>query len=414
MKILIISHEYPPVGGGGANACYNLSHEYASRGHEVEVVTVWYEGTDEEETVVYGTDAVGADAMDRGEGYLRIHRIRSKRSYVDHSSFKEMLDFLVKAYPVCMRLAKTGHFDVCQDFFAIPSGPIAYMLKKRFKLPYVVRFGGGDIPGAQKRFALIYKLIAPFERAIWKRADVLAANSDGLKKRAQGFYDKHEILIIPNGVRRLEPGEVVHADEDIVGFGKAGAADTAVVDGADVLDTVNLLFVSRLIEGKGLQDIFPYMRALNDRCAGIGKKILFHIIGDGPYKDAYEQLVKDLGIEDLVVFHGQKTKPELPDYYEESDIFVFPSRSEGMPNAVLEAMAYGLPVVMTPCEGSKELIDGNGYVVGPEEFADRIYELIEDSELREKLGAESERRAVDMFSWAACADRYIKVFEQVM
>ena len=405
MKILIISHEYPPVGGGGANACYHLSHEYASRGHEVHVVTVWYEGTELEETVRY--EGTGLKGADRPDGLLSIHRIKSKRAYVDHSSFPELLDFLVKAYPVCMHLVKTRHFDVCHDFFAIPSGPIAYMLKKRFRLPYVVRFGGGDIPGAQKRFALIYKLIAPFERLIWKKADALVANSDGLKKRALGFYDKHEILIIPNGVKRVESSEVVHSETGIVDPGVAVKADQ------ESLDTVNLLFVSRLIEGKGLQDIFPQMRTLNDRCAAIGMGIRFSVIGDGPYKDAYEQMVNDLGIEDLVVFHGQKTKPELPDFYENSDIFVFPSRSEGMPNAVLEAMIYGLPVVMTPCEGSKELIDGNGYVVPPEEFADRIYELIVDPDLRKRLGDESRHRAEELFSWTGCADRYLELFNGI-
>ena len=44
MKILIVSHEYPPVGGGGANACMNLAKEYCKQGNEVHVVTAWYPG----------------------------------------------------------------------------------------------------------------------------------------------------------------------------------------------------------------------------------------------------------------------------------------------------------------------------------------------------------------------------------
>ena len=49
MKILIITHEYPPIGGGGANACLNLAGEYAKKGHHVTIVTVWFDGLAEEE-----------------------------------------------------------------------------------------------------------------------------------------------------------------------------------------------------------------------------------------------------------------------------------------------------------------------------------------------------------------------------
>lgn len=90
--------------------------------------------------------------------------------------------------------------DICLTFFGIPSGPLALHLKRKYRLPYVVRFGGGDIPGAQKRFRYLYAVLAPAVRAVWKNAGRLIANSEGLKKRALAFESRYAVDIIENGV----------------------------------------------------------------------------------------------------------------------------------------------------------------------------------------------------------------------
>ena len=64
----------------------------------------------------------------------------------------------------------------------------------------------------------------------------------------------------------------------------------------------------------------------------------------------------------MIQFVGQKEKDGIVPYYQNADLFILPSAKEGMPNVVLEAMACGLPIVMTSCEGSKELITDNGII----------------------------------------------------
>ena len=81
------------------------------------------------------------------------------------------------------------------DFLGIPSGPIGLYLKKRYGLPYVIRFGGGDIPGAQKRFSLLYKILSPAIRSIWRNADALVANSEVLKQKALRYENRYPIEI---------------------------------------------------------------------------------------------------------------------------------------------------------------------------------------------------------------------------
>ena len=390
MKILMISHEYPPIGGGGANACMNLARQFSRQGHEVDIVTVWFEGLLEEEIINE------SEQNTHSTGTINIYRLKSKRKHLDHCSFMEMLDYLRKAFPLVKKMSKKSYYDICLVFFGIPSGPIGYYLKKKYNLPYVIRFGGGDIPGFQDRFTQLYKFISPAIKSIWKKADALVANSQGLKELAENFYSKKEILVIPNG-----------ADLNAFDSGKESKLEVT-------LNTINLLFVSRLIERKGLQDIIPYMLKVRDYCHSKGKSLIIHIVGDGPYKDNLIELVKKYNLQDTVIFHGQKIKSELPAYYKNADIFIFPSRKEGMPNVVLEAMSYGLPILMTPCQGSEELIDGNGYVTSADDFADKLMEMLSDESKLKEQGRQSQQLIHDVFSWERTSEKYIRLFSIIV
>lgn len=110
----------------------------------------------------------------------------------------------------------------------------------------------------------------------------------------------------------------------------------------------------------------------------------------------------------MVEFVGQKGKEEIVPFYQNADLFILPSAKEGMPNVVLEAMACGLPIIMTPCEGSKELIDGNGDIVSVEGFEKRIIELIRNEEKREACSKVSIVRCQELFSWQQVVDAYEK------
>lgn len=385
MKILIITHEFPPVGGGGANACLHLAGEYIKAGHDVSVVTVDYPGV--------GADLPFPAASPNG-GALRFIKVNSKRKRKSSCGFPEMLDFMLKASGAAKALVseavKAGEpFDVCQIFFAIPAGPVGWLLKRKFGLPYIIRFGGGDIPGFQERFKLLYKLIGPFERPVWDEAFALVANSAGLRELAAAFHNKKEILVIPNGVDMMGTGDTAQAGENPA--------------------PLQILFVSRLIERKGLQHFIPQLRALRE---SIARGVRLTVVGDGPYGDELKRLCKECGVEDIVSFEGQRDKRELPAYYSSGDVFILPSKKEGMPNVVLEAMAAGLPIVMTPCQGSDELIDGNGFAVPAESFGEKLNYLCTHSDEMKRMGARSRELAEERFTWSATAGAYMDLFRR--
>ncbi|MGN0428128.1 MAG: glycosyltransferase family 4 protein [Agathobacter sp.] len=372
MRILAVSHEFPPIGGGGANACLFLTKGLVERGHQVTLITANYNGMPEEE-IINGVQLV---------------RVNSKRAHKEHCSFMEMLDYLRKALPLAVKMQKQKAFDLCFVFFGIPSGPIGYMLKRRFQLPYIIRFGGGDIPGFQERFTKVYRLIGPAIKAIWKQADALVANSAGLKKMALDFWDKKDFRIICNGV-----------DTDM--FCPGNDHENG--------DTYRILFVSRLIERKGLQYVIPHLKEMEEHT---GKKISLTIVGDGPYRARLEELASEHGVSSLTTFVGQKDKSEIVAFYQDADLFILPSAKEGMPNVVLEAMSCGLPVVMTPCQGSEELISGNGYIADIAHFTEKMEELIVNQELSKQMGQQSRRVILEQFSWNHAVIQYEKLMEE--
>jgi len=378
MKILMISHEYPPIGGGGANACMYLSREYAKANHDVTIVSVWFEGQPE---------------MEDGYG-VRIIRVKSKRRYKEHCSFFEMIDYLFKAWPIVKRLEWEQHFDICQVFFGIPSGPIGYGLKKIYKVPYIIRFGGGDIPGFQDRFAVLYNILGPFLKIIWSNADALIANSEGLKKLATDFYDKKTVDIIYNGVDIDKFYPIVSSEKDY-------NADDKII---------KLLFVSRLIERKGLQFVIPHLKEMQKKSH---KKIQLIVVGDGPYREELEKIASENECANMICFEGQKDKAELLSYYQQADIFILPSKKEGMPNVVLEAMACGLPIVMTPCEGSKELVTNNGIISSIDIFSDKLAELCADTKLQQNMGQNSLINIEKIFQWKSVSQKYMEIFERI-
>ena len=378
MKILAISHEYPPIGGGGSNACLFLLRGFLRRGHEATLITAGFKGLPENETTKDG---------------VKIIRVPAKRENKEHCSFPEMFDFLNKAKRYAVGLCKQEQFDIALIFFGIPSGPIGVSLKRKFGLPFIIRFGGGDIPGFQDRFKSVYKLLGLAIKKIWKKSDARVANSEGLRKLAYDFYDKEEFKVIPNGV-----------DTEMF------RPDDMRVSGS----VYKILFVSRLIERKGLQFVIPQIAGLRDELEAKGKGIRLTIVGDGPYREKLETIAKENDVWDVIDFVGQKDKDQIVSFYQDADVFILPSKKEGMPNVVLEAMSCGLPIVMTPCQGSDELIKDNGFVCAPEEFGEKLRILAFDDAKRRVMSLASGSRVRSEFTWDVTTDKYLDLMKKVI
>ena len=384
MNILIITHEYPPVGGGGANACRALSGCFASEGHFVHVVTVRYRDLPHREELF--------------SGRLVITRVNAKRAVRDHCSAAEMFDYLKKAHKEAESVLTSEEFDICLCFFGVPGGVLARRLKEKYELPYVVRMGGGDIPGFQKRFKALYQVVGPELRRIWRDSSALVANSEGLREMAETFCDRYPVQVIPNGVDT----DMYHPSDNKT----AGSENDAD------LRTVQLLTICRIIERKGLQDVIPCLNSIESRT---GRSVRWTIAGSGPYREELERTAAACDAADKIVFVGHKEGEELVQLYRNADIFVFPSLREGMPNAVLEAMASGLPVIMRKgCQGADELVKDNG-LLSDGCFTDTLAEIISRGEAEWiRMGSISREIVTDAYTWKHISDKYLMLFDRIL
>lgn len=161
-------------------------------------------------------------------------------------------------------------------------------------------------------------------------------------------------------------------------------------------ESLKIVFVGRLIHRKGLDVLLnAFAKVIRNR-----KNISLIIIGSGPEKENYQQQADELGISSKVHFLGEKSNP-FP-YINYGDIFVMPSRSEGFPNVLLEAMALKKTVIASDCEtGPNEIINNqNGILIpvdDPIALAETIENLLNSSKLINEYAENAYQTVINNF-----------------
>jgi glycosyltransferase involved in cell wall biosynthesis len=228
-------------------------------------------------------------------------------------------------------------------------------------------------------------------------ARLVAVSEDTRRAYERQGYPPGRIEVVYNGVEVASGA----ADGDL-------RAELGVPDGAPLVGEV-----ARLCEVKGQRELIEALATVPEaRLVLVGADLE----QDGAYLARLRREAERLGVRDRVVFAGQRDDVER--ILSALDVLVLPSWTEGLPLAVLEAMAHGRPVVATPVGGTPELVaDGEtGVLVPPRDpaaLAAALRRLLGDPELRRRMGEAGYRRAAERFSAEATTRRMLEIYDEV-
>ena len=290
---------------------------------------------------------------------------------------------------------RAGGYDVV-DAWLYPADVLAALMRPVTRTPVVIT-GRRNVDPQQ--------FFGPLERAVasvvQRLTDVVVANSAAAAENAiaTGAVSPEKIRIIRNGVVVPPP---VTAGERQARRRAVGVEDPAEVVIGCVANFSPVKRHDLLIEAfAAIQD---------ERCT-----TRLVLIGEGPLRPALEDQIRRLGLGDRVRLHGSEPRPEP--LYAAFDIAVQASHREGLPNALLEAGAAGLPIVATAAGGSGEIVvDGHTGVLVPLEdgaaLAGGLRRLVADPDLRARLGHAAREHVEATFGMDRFVAEFASLYEE--
>lgn len=236
-------------------------------------------------------------------------------------------------------------------------------------------------------------MTARLERRAVRRADRVVVTSEYCRDVARRAYGvpRERLAVVPEGID-AEAWRPVP---------RPGGGDRRTV-----------LSVARQYPRKNTETLLRALARVRRRVPAVEARV----VGGGPRLPALRELARSLGLDEVVTFLGELEDPaDVRAEYGAADLFCLPSRQEGFGIVFLEAMASGLPVVAGDAAAVPEVVpDGEaGLLVPPEDegaLADALVRLLEDPELRERMGARGLERA-DEFAWDRVAERFVAAVE---
>ncbi len=354
-----------------------LTRKLAQRGHEFDVITARWR-----ETV--------PDSPAQG---VRVYTVEVPRKDIHASYPWGPLVYFGRAWPITRSLIKKRSYDLCHAVFGLPAGVLAWRLARAHGIPYLVSLRGSDVPGYDASWRWVHTLLGSVNTRVWKCAARVVANSKALRDLASEAEPDLRIEVIHNGVdaNAFRPLSIAKARPD---------------------HQLQLIFVGRLVERKGLQHVLVALAQLP------GLTVSLTVVGSGNYRRQLEDLCRIHSLRNRVRFVGHLANEELPSVYSQHDAFILPSLTESHAMVLTEAMSCGLPVIGSAVGAIPEVVrDGtDGLLVEPgnvQQIKAAIVQLADDDEVREEMGMEAMRRVREEFSWDKIADEYEELYNTV-
>lgn len=405
MHILMIASSYP-LYPGEATAPFieEIAAGVAARGHRVELVAPWHPG-------------VRRGPVERG---VRLHFFR----YAPHPALNIwgyaqslLADTTIKAQTLAATpfalagsvralrraLATAGPFDLVHAHWVLPNGVPAALVARPRGLPLVISLHGSDVYLAER----YWFTTAPAGLALRAAAVATACSSDLLQRGLRLGMRADASTVIPYGVNTGEFRPDPAASQQV----RAELGLPA--------DRPLVVALGRLVYKKGfgvLIDAWPQVLAQHPHA-------FLAVVGYGDLRASLEQQAERHGIAAHVHFTGQLERRRAAAYIAAADVFALPivrdQGADGLPNALLEAMSVGRPIVASHVAGVPDVIeDGrHGLIVpdrDPAALAVAIGRLLHDRPLAAQLGAAARQRIETELTWEHTAARFEHLYAQAL
>lgn len=382
MHILYVNKVSPRFGGGAEARILEVGKRLAAKGHRISVVCSATEPGLPDEEILDGIRIHYLHPLpDRllATPWLRFYGPRLSFYFLARNLIRRVIandvDILrddISPFPTfsAVRLSRS---------YGIPTIATVHSLSKSWKrwmLNYGSVFGTAGYVGERwLRKHRPYSLVITDSK--WAR-DSLAAD-----------WPASRLQWIPNGVDT----EVFHPN----------------IGGARPDQPLNIFYAGRFVTLKGHTTLIrAFAIAINS-----GLEAMLHLAGHGPRLHPIQNQIEASGLSSAVVFHGTVDKAEMPDLYRQMDLYVSPSRFEGLPVTLLEAMATGLPIISSDIEAIDGLLEQDYSVVVPPEdpqaMAEAILHMSRKEDLRAHMGQHGRRVAQERFSWDVVVQRELEV-----
>jgi glycosyltransferase involved in cell wall biosynthesis len=380
MKIAFFCDAYVPTRNGVATSAQTTAEELRARGHRVIIFAPRfndYEDTD--------PDVVR---------FVAGHWFKAR-------DYPVAYPFLSRVAPRAALLFRQMKFDVVHVHSPFVLGGIGAHWARFNFVPLVWTFHTlyhhyahySIMPQRNTRWYILWRI-----RTMLRKCDRIIAPSQAVERVILKLFPDAPTQILPTGVNLQK-------------FASGDRETTRQKLGFEPKDTV-LLFVGRIAPEKNLGFL---LRSVAPLLKNRAAKLL--LVGGGPDVDACRALARKLGVEDRVVLTGFIEPTTIADYYAAGDVFVFASRTETQGLSISEALCAGKPCVVVNAMGAAEALetDGDGFLVPASEsrFREAVARLIDDPELRLKMGRRAQERA-PLFAHAKRVDQLLELYEEVI
>lgn len=370
MRILRIAQKvYPDVKGGGPYHVHAMSRDQATMGHEVTVVTV-------------RTDPL-LPSLEERDGY----------TVVRYDPTATLLGNDLSA-GVARHLQGANGFDVIHAHSHLYFATNFAAVKRLFDdVPLAITNHGLFSQTAPEWVFDAY--LRTVGRWTFNRADVTFCYTDEDEARLREYGVRSPIAVVPNGI-------------DTDRFTPKGPT-------SDAVDTTGptILFVGRLVDGKRPQDVLrAFSQLVDDQ-----PEATVCFCGKGPLRGRLVEMAEVLGVRGRVRFLGHVSYDVMPAIYRSCDVFVLPSRSEGVPRTVLEAFASGVPAVASDLDHTASVVSAGGETApigDTDAFATAIRRILANSEYRSTLARRGREYVERNAKWEQTVVLTTKHLEQLV